>query len=240
MMTVRSISARPVRGSSSCREFVQHLGHLVAAFAAADVDDDVRVAPLGQRLLQHGLAGAEAAGNRGARRRAPPGTGCRGCAGRSPAARRPAVAAPPAAAGAPASGGTVRWSARGPTHRAAMPTRRVGIDFAARGDGLDHAAHSPAAAGTAGHAPSPRPRRTTAPGASVSPTATVGTKTKRCGALIGFDVEAAQQAVVDAAQQARAEPHGHRRAGAEDRVAGLEAGGVFVDLGDEANRRRGG
>ena len=37
------------------------VGHLVAALTAADVDDDVGVAPLGHLLQEHGLSGAEAA-----------------------------------------------------------------------------------------------------------------------------------------------------------------------------------
>ena len=51
----------PVRGSVSFAELLQHLGHLVAALAAADVDDDVRVRPLGDLVLGHGLAGSESA-----------------------------------------------------------------------------------------------------------------------------------------------------------------------------------
>ena len=62
--TVRSMIERPVRGSTSAGELAQHLGHLVAALAAADVDDDVGVGVLGERLLDHRLAGAEAAGHR--------------------------------------------------------------------------------------------------------------------------------------------------------------------------------
>ena len=46
-------------------ELLEHLGELVAALAAADVDDHVGVGPLRQRLLEHGLAGAEAAGDGG-------------------------------------------------------------------------------------------------------------------------------------------------------------------------------
>ena len=65
MMTVRSISGRPVRGSVELRKLLEHAGHLVAALAAAEVDDDVGVAALGQRFQQDRLAGAEAAGNRG-------------------------------------------------------------------------------------------------------------------------------------------------------------------------------
>jgi hypothetical protein len=38
----------------------QHVGHLVAALAAADVDDDVRFGESRERLLDHRLAGAEA------------------------------------------------------------------------------------------------------------------------------------------------------------------------------------
>ena len=45
------------------RELVEHLGHLVAPLAAADEDDDVGGGELGQGLLDHGLAGAEAAGH---------------------------------------------------------------------------------------------------------------------------------------------------------------------------------
>ena len=45
-------------------EFLEHLGHLVAALAAADIDDDVGVAPFGELVLGHGLAGAEPSRNR--------------------------------------------------------------------------------------------------------------------------------------------------------------------------------
>ena len=44
----------------------EHVGHLVAALAAADVDDHVGGAPLGDLLEEHGLAGAEAARDGGA------------------------------------------------------------------------------------------------------------------------------------------------------------------------------
>ena len=63
----RALGQRPAGARVlELRELVEHLGHLVAALAAADVDDHVGVAPLGERFLQHGLAGAEAAGQRGA------------------------------------------------------------------------------------------------------------------------------------------------------------------------------
>ena len=65
MSTVRSVMGLPLLGSISSRELLQHLRHLVAALAAAHIDDDVRVAPLGQLVLGHGLAGAEAAGDGG-------------------------------------------------------------------------------------------------------------------------------------------------------------------------------
>ncbi len=42
------MSGPPVRGSFSSGNSVEHLGHLVAALAAADVDDDVGVGPLGE------------------------------------------------------------------------------------------------------------------------------------------------------------------------------------------------
>mmetsp|Transcript_31231 Transcript_31231/g.92730 ORF Transcript_31231/g.92730 Transcript_31231/m.92730 type:complete len:665 (-) Transcript_31231:90-2084(-) len=44
-------------------EVREHLGHLVAALAAADIDDDVRVRVLGEGLRDHRLAAAEGAGH---------------------------------------------------------------------------------------------------------------------------------------------------------------------------------
>ena len=44
-------------------EIVEHFRHLVAALAAADIHDDVRCAVLRERLLEHGLARAKAAGH---------------------------------------------------------------------------------------------------------------------------------------------------------------------------------
>mmetsp|Transcript_58539 Transcript_58539/g.154144 ORF Transcript_58539/g.154144 Transcript_58539/m.154144 type:complete len:435 (-) Transcript_58539:80-1384(-) len=46
------------------REIGEHLGHLVAALAAADVDNDVGVGVLGKGLGDHRLAAAEGAGHR--------------------------------------------------------------------------------------------------------------------------------------------------------------------------------
>ena len=45
------------------REVLEHLGHLIAALATADVDDRVAVGELGQRLRDHRLAAAERARN---------------------------------------------------------------------------------------------------------------------------------------------------------------------------------
>ena len=62
---------RPLHQRTSCtrihqfRKLAEDLRHFVAAFAAADVDDDVRVAPFGQRLLRHRLARSETARNGG-------------------------------------------------------------------------------------------------------------------------------------------------------------------------------
>ena len=50
-------------GVLQLREFPQNVGHLVAALAAADVNHDVHIGPLGQLVLHHGLAGAEGAGD---------------------------------------------------------------------------------------------------------------------------------------------------------------------------------
>ena len=41
------------------RELPQHVGHLVAALAAADIDHQIYVAPLGKLVLYYGLSGAE-------------------------------------------------------------------------------------------------------------------------------------------------------------------------------------
>ena len=45
------------------RELVEHVGHLVAALAAAHVHNDLRVRPLGQLVLHDRLAAAEGAGH---------------------------------------------------------------------------------------------------------------------------------------------------------------------------------
>ncbi len=47
------------------REFVEHVGHLIAALTATHVDDDVRVAVLREALLHHRLSGAKGAGHDG-------------------------------------------------------------------------------------------------------------------------------------------------------------------------------
>ena len=41
------------------RELAQHVRHLIAALAAADVDDDVGVGPLGELVLRAGLPRAK-------------------------------------------------------------------------------------------------------------------------------------------------------------------------------------
>ena len=46
-------------------ELLQHLGHLVSALAAADINDDIRVGPFGNLMLGHGLSGSESAGDGG-------------------------------------------------------------------------------------------------------------------------------------------------------------------------------
>ena len=54
-----------VAGVGQLGELHEDVRHLVAALAAADVDDDVHVGPLGELVLHDGLAGAEGAGDRG-------------------------------------------------------------------------------------------------------------------------------------------------------------------------------
>lgn len=44
-------------------ELGQDIGHLIAPLTAADVDDDIGIAPLGDGVLCHGLAGPEASGD---------------------------------------------------------------------------------------------------------------------------------------------------------------------------------
>ena len=101
------MSERPVRGSFQRRELLEHLGHLVAALAAADVDHDVRLGVLGERLLDDRLAGAEAAGHRhraALRHREEevedPLAGDEGPVGGHPARHRARAAAPASAAAA--------------------------------------------------------------------------------------------------------------------------------------------
>ena len=224
MITVRSISARPVRGSVSCGNSVQHLGHLVAALAAADVDDDVGVAPLGQRLLQHRLAGAEAAGD-----------------GRAAAARDREQRVEDALAGDQRLVGrqALRHRAR-PAHRPALEQRhrcsrpapsrttamrRVGAELAARRE-LDDVRRS-MPGGTrhwfAGPAPSTSPsaRARRDGGADRGLAARTRSAPACCRCVAAVAVQAAQQAVVDLAQPgpARAAPTAAARCRAPGRRA---------------------
>ena len=48
-------------GVDQLAELLEHLGHLVAALPAADIDDDIRIAPFGELVLGHRFAGAEPA-----------------------------------------------------------------------------------------------------------------------------------------------------------------------------------
>jgi len=41
----------------------QHIGHLIAALPAADIDDNIRIDPFGQLVLNDGFAGAERPGH---------------------------------------------------------------------------------------------------------------------------------------------------------------------------------
>ena len=45
------------------REFLQNLRHFVAAFAAADIDDNIRIAPFGKLVLCHRIARTESPGD---------------------------------------------------------------------------------------------------------------------------------------------------------------------------------
>ncbi len=65
MTTVRCGEAASGARVDQLGQFRHDVGHLVAALAAADVDDDVRGAPLGHLLEQDRLARAEAAGHGG-------------------------------------------------------------------------------------------------------------------------------------------------------------------------------
>ena len=62
---MRFISDSPRARVLQFRELHEHVGHLVAALAATDVDDDVGIGPLGQLVLHDRLAAAKRAGHGG-------------------------------------------------------------------------------------------------------------------------------------------------------------------------------
>ena len=65
MSTVRFHQGFAGAGVFQLGEFPQHVGHLIAPLAAADINHDFHIGPFGQLMLYHGLAGAEGTGYRG-------------------------------------------------------------------------------------------------------------------------------------------------------------------------------
>ena len=234
MITVRSASRPPVRGSSSSDELGDDVGHLVAALAAADVDDDVGVAPLGDLLQQQGLAGAEPAGDGGG---AAPGD--REQHVEDPLAghqRRRRCRAAPGAAGV---GGRARsWRAGRRRRRRGRPARRrsaVPSDASCSstpptpGGTRTRCSTDPASATV----PSTSPDRTVAPSRAVGTNRQRRTRPVRRApgrSQVGAPRERPQEAVEDAAEQAGAQSGRQRRPASRRRVAGAQAARVLVGL----------
>ena len=242
MMTVRSISGRPVRGSVSLRKFVEHARHFVAALAAAQIDDDVGVAAFRERFEQHRLARAEAAGDRGlasARHRK---HAVEDALAGDERLASTAGAPRPAAARGPASGASSRARVRGRSRRAAC-ARTASSAYSPRSTSETT---SPSASGGARHfcamplaaVSSPRiaPPRTVGAASdarrererSRPRLAHAGLHEKRIGAG-----ERPQQSVEDVAEQPWTERNRERGAIALDDRARPEARRVLVDLRDD-------
>ncbi len=240
MTTVRSARRPPVRGSVSSNSSADDLGQLVAALAAPDVDDDVRVAPLRDLLQQHGLAGAEAAGH-----------------GRGAAARDGEQQVEHPLAGvqrfrgldaAPARARRADRPCGGHRDRGAADRghRRVGRVLPGRGDRADHPAHArrrehavlqrSGAGDHAEHRPGPDLLADGDRGAEGPPAVPVHLPVLVAdGQPGGRAGQRPEHAVEHAAEQARPQARGQRVAPRGRRVAGREAAGVLVGLhGDVA------
>ena len=228
-----------MRGSSSDRQLPEHVGHLVPALAAADVDDHVGVAPLGDLLQEHGLAGAEAAGH--GRRSCPRATGKKRSSARWPVTRgatSPARRGPGTAAARRTGQRCASPSSRPPTRaitssiRVGPRGRRPSRPGRRRPAGRARGASSARASGTL-------PR--SAPGRTSAPAATRGVKSNRRSRgsvasapagreeLLGIG-QAPEHAVEDAAEQPGTELGSEREAARDDLLAGPQPAGVLVDL----------
>ena len=237
--TVRSSSGLPGARVLERLELLEHVGQLVAALAAADVDDHVGVAPLGDLLQQHGLAGAEAAGDRrraAARDREEqvehPLAGHERLGCRQPRAR-------PGADGAPASAARARRSAP-PTRRddvarrgtppPARSTRATPLDIRAAPARDARSRRSPGRCrARRRRSAAPRPRR---PGAKLQPRSRLSVRaalpgSSRAPALSA--AAAARRRTLRRAAPGRARPPAARRSPSTV-VAGLEPAGVLVHL----------
>ena len=247
MITVRSASRPPVRGSVERGELGEHVGHLVAALAAADVDDHVGVAPLGDLLQQHGLAGAEAAGHGGAaaagdreeQRRAPAGRSAAASAAssRSRHGPRPAdrPASRPAARGAPptvATGVGRPWYRPGGASRSTAPAapgrdQHAVLDGAARPATVPSTSPAPTSLARA----SPRCGRTpTRPGPA-------GAGRRPAPARCRRSASGRSSPSKTPPSRPGPEPGRQRVARAAHRVAGRQAAGVLVGLHAWPGRR---
>jgi hypothetical protein len=121
-------------------ELEEHVGHLVAALPAADVHDDVRIRPLGELVLDHGLAAAEGTRHAG---RAALGHGEEGVEHALPGDQRNHGVELPAVRASAADGPPVRQLQV--VHRAIGAgdvADRVAYGVAAGGQVLEHAHHT--------------------------------------------------------------------------------------------------
>ena len=220
MTTVRSASRSPVRGSSSSASSATHVGHLVAALAAADVDDDVGVAPLGDLLQQHGLAGAEAAGDGGA---AAPGDREEQVEHPLPGVQRAAASSSRSRHGRGRRTGHAVRERHVARRRPSRP-RLAGVRSAPGGDALDPTADAGRhqdpqrhRAGVARRCPARRPAPTRSPSADGGREGPAGGSPRgriavRAPARSPAVDQRPQQAVEDAAEQARAQRRRQRPA----------------------------
>ena len=222
-------------------ELFEHFRHLVPTLATPHVDDDVDVGELGDRLLEHRLAGAEAAReNRGAAARQGKQEIDAALAGDQRLDARELVAIRPRQAYRP----VVKREDRPPVRE--RRHRRLGVDVARR-DGRDHALglhrqnpvlerpfvdvpHRVAEANrvprcAGGRKPQPRDQRSRGADAA---------RAQERTALLPDALQRPLQPVEHLAEQARAEPHRQFLAGGVHRLADTEPARTLIHLDDGA------
>ena len=234
-------------GVDELGKLAQHVGHLVSPLAAADVDDDLRVAPFGDGVLDHGLPRSESSGDGHG---APPGHGKQGIddplpRDQGPASGRQAFGHGPGSADRPAlHHGDPPLSAFG-LHQSdrllhgVLPFHGQGFQCALHIGGqqdallhplgfLDRADHRPSA-DFCSHG---KLRRTEQPlllpvqrGRADAPLDEVPRQLKD-------PLQRALDTVVDRSDQSGSELDEQGAAGTEDVVSWSDAGGILVDLDD--------